>query len=155
VPNGQVAYATNERMANALSGRLQRSPLSGEVLTSRPVRLSTCVDNGRAYGCSFKMRGMATGRYPGTFSASGAWDGPLGGPGIRSFGETFTIRSGGSTLSGSIEGSWSGRHPPMRLGLFGPAGTKGDVRYTSGSWSGTATTTQISSYKQTIIQDLR
>lgn len=88
-----------------------------EFLYTRHVK-STCY--GSSYGCNcvFHTSGKASGPFPGTFTARGNWNDTRNEP--WEFSETFSIKSRGKVISGTISGQ--GAHPQMEGGCvtFGP-----------------------------------
>jgi hypothetical protein len=94
-------FATPERVGSHSS--------STEVLTGKAKLIKPCHTirgkHGKSQGWSttFSAHGKATGPYPGTFTASGSWSTSCNRvfQCFWTFGETFTITSGSSTISGT------------------------------------------------------
>jgi hypothetical protein len=146
-PMPVIVHSANRAAANAAFLKPPGSSLSGELLiASNVVVAPDCTETLK--GSTFKASGTAKGPYPGTFSASGDWatyfDWKKNGY-FWDFNETFAITSGTSTISGTINARGLG-HAPIRhvtCHSFGPAGSVWGLTYSSGSWSGTATTGKI------------
>jgi hypothetical protein len=126
-------FATPRRVGPNSSGT--------EALTGKAKIIKPCGairgKGGKRHGSStsFSAHGNATGPYPGTFTASGSWAGYPERTGKVQwvFGETFTITSSPSTISGSIHA----------FGLYSPpfsctAAQDFPASYMSGSVSGYA-----------------
>jgi hypothetical protein len=123
-PTGKtpVGYAiTSKRVASpsfATPERTSADSSGSEVLTGKAKIIKPCHtirgQHGKRQGSStsFSAHGNATGPYPGTFTASGSWASYPERTGHLEwdFGETFTITSSSSTISGSI----------LTFGLYGP-----------------------------------
>jgi hypothetical protein len=102
------------------------SSLSGETLhagTAYPgtsFEVADCSGDANQSTASFSVSGIATGPYPGTFTATGTltetYSDPSGGP-VTSFTEKFTIQS---PSSGTITGSKTLAAPSTALGLLCP-----------------------------------
>lgn len=95
------------------------SPFSGESLTGtrRHVRVG-CHDTNKGFTARFTASGVASGPYPGTFTAHGHLQYRNGYSEGFDFGESFTISSGKRTFSGRLSGSgeYIVRCPEISLG---------------------------------------
>lgn len=105
---------------------------SGTEKLSGTARLGQCREHyifdgnivvGEAYRMDFRGRGHATGPNPGTFTAHGHWGFEYEfGSEFWQLVEDFTITSGASTISGTIQGGGpgGGSAPFPTCTLFGP-----------------------------------
>ena len=118
------------------SANADTSPLKGEVLTASDVTVRL-----RDKDFKFVASGGAKGKYRGTFVAKGSWSFSLDAD-HWGFQESFTIRSGGRAISGTISGGGNGIGP-IKGPTFGPVSTRGVLKYTYRSWSGPVTTNKI------------
>lgn len=130
-------------LSRAVSERLaapQVGPLNGETLTGTvTVRAGSYCHNEHDADGFFTASGTATGPYPGTFTASGHfWDvNDSGSFFIWGFEENFFITTSSGSIGGfvNVSAQYSGgpgpRIPLMRCLLFGPAGPRSDMRYST------------------------
>lgn len=127
------SFATPERMGADSSGT--------EVLTGKAKLIKPCRTirgkHGKNQGSStsFSAHGNATGPYPGTFTASGSWTisfNSVHQP-FWTFAETFTITTGSSMISGTMNKIGFSYLPFSCTVVENLA-----VPYTSGSVSGNA-----------------
>jgi hypothetical protein len=125
------SFATSERVGSHSS--------STEALTGKAKLIKPCHTirgkHGKNQGSrtTFSAHGKATGPYPGTFTASGSWTTSCNRvfQCFWTFGETFTITSGSSTISGTAFTPGFGQ-------LSCTVVENLTVPYTSGSVSGSA-----------------
>jgi hypothetical protein len=91
------------------STRPLSSPFSGESLTGtrRHVRI-VCQSTKRGYRGKFRASGVASGPYPGSFTAHGRWQYKNGYFDGYTFNEWFTISSGKRTFNGRMSGYGNG-----------------------------------------------
>lgn len=83
---------------------------SSEVLQTRHLYYVACAPSGSSEQGWFKVRGMATGKFPGSFTAHGFIRSafPSNRHGTWSYDSTFTIKAGSQTIKGRVKGSGSG-----------------------------------------------
>jgi hypothetical protein len=116
---------------NAGSAKPDTSPLRGEVFTASNVTVKFVGRRGLTLRTNFSASGEATGPQPGTFVAKGSWSTwVLFHPGW-SFSESFTIKSGARTISGTIAGHGACCSLPISNRTFGPATYHDGLRYKS------------------------
>lgn len=107
MPGSVQSVALSQRLGSdgyRRNAEYRSNSLSSEVLTASKVTLKSWYRQGEAAGVLFKTDGAAAGPFPGTFTASGSWG--VYGLSVCAFGESFTIKSGSSSVSGTISGSW-------------------------------------------------
>lgn len=90
--------------ADASTSHRLGSPISGEVLTGNDVHVTCHSFRGVRKRGVFSASGVATGPYPGTFTAHGTWQARVGYFYSFWFSESFTISSGKRTYKGHLGG---------------------------------------------------
>jgi hypothetical protein len=147
-PLGAVVHSVNRAAPNAAFSNPPGSPLRGEVFSASDVRI-VVVSCGSAHyqKTRFTASGITTGPYPGTFRAAGHWTVNAPKLSVWRFGESFTIKSGTSTISGSIN-----HGPPTIGGLSCQAFNRNDLRYKAGGGSGPATANIYEGYLSETLQ---
>ena len=128
------------RSVSARTAASVPGPLNGETFTGTVTvqRGPSCHYEANA-DAFFTASGTATGPYPGTFTASGHWwsVNDSGSFFIWAFEESFTIASLGGSIGGfvNVGAQYSGgpgpRIPLLRCTIFGPAGRKSDMTYST------------------------
>jgi len=122
--------SVSARMAATAAG-----PLNGETFTAAhvTVRRGSYCQNEHNADAFFTTSGTATGPYPGTFTASGHWwsVNDSGSGFFWGFTENFTIASSSGHLAGFANTTEYGPHPMLRCFLFGPAGPKDGLYYST------------------------
>jgi hypothetical protein len=94
---------------------------------------------------AFAASGAASGRYHGTFIASGHWQAFIDDSFVSwTFDESFRITSNGKTIRGTVRDHGASSAPPLIYCFrFGPAGSRYGLRYKIGSRAGSMTTSRI------------
>ncbi len=136
--------AINMQRAAVATTAVQRTGyLNGEIFSARNVIVrppTVCDQNATT---TFMAIGKTRGPYPGTFVATGKWTMFVFYVVRVSFAESFTIKSGTRTISGTIDGMTGVDDIKRECKTFGPAN---DFKYqVSGKGSGLATIKRIQS----------
>jgi hypothetical protein len=161
-PNSLSNLPLGRSVDRAASGtpfaKTLRSSPNEEVLTATNVVVTGASGCRTPYhvNATFTASGTATGRYPGTFSASGSWYRYFDDFVAWGFQESFTITSGKNTIQGtaSTRGSFGPPTPPLRCFRFGPAGQNVHLTFSDSIGSGPMSTSRIQD-NQTFLQKLQ
>jgi hypothetical protein len=136
-----LGSAPTEKLTRS-SGHPTAEAFSATNALVTPTR--ECVDPSPV-NASFAASGTASGRYPGTFIASGTWHAFIDDSFVAwSFDESFRITSNGKTIRAIVRDHGASSTPPFIYCFrFGPAGSRYDLRYKIGSRGGYITTSRI------------
>lgn len=111
--------------------------ISGEVLSGSSLQISCQDKKGETVQATFTVSGTASGPYPGTFAASGEWSINAYAEILRNLRESFSVESGGRTLTGRIYAKYS--EPNISCGTFSSKHLNYGVDHRR--WHGTASAT--------------